>query len=320
MVEIRRYEPGSEGEFVRAWNRLLPKDPISMDVFERKILLDPNFDPEGLLMALSGGGEPLGLAYSVVRRYPLYYHPIEEDRGWLAAFSFRDDGGGREAGQMLLDESFKFFRKRRKRSVYYSPYIPNYFFPGLDDVAYSHVYDLMVERGFRQVSEALAMDADLWPEVKAPKNVGEMEADLLERGILIRRLDTSLFYPLLSFLERHMPADWYRHALELLRNNRKDQVWVAIRGGEIVGYCQYWDGEGYDWHSPGSHFGPFGVREDARGMGIGTVLLYKCLLDMRSRGIHRAYVLWTGEEARRLYERFGFKVTRRFKIMGCSLG
>ena len=90
---------------------------------------------------------------------------------------------------------------------------------------------------------------------------------------------------------------------------------MAVNGSEVVGYCQYWNGEGYDWYTTGAHFGPFGVREDFRGRGIGTVLLYRALLEMRKNGIHNAFVLWTDERASRLYSRFGFKVTRRFRVM-----
>jgi N-acetylglutamate synthase-like GNAT family acetyltransferase len=59
-----------------------------------------------------------------------------------------------------------------------------------------------------------------------------------------------------------------------------DQFVVAWHEGEIVGYCQF----------EGEHFGPYGVRSDMQGKGIGTMLMVKCLQTMRRKGLHNAWV------------------------------
>jgi len=83
-------------------------------------------------------------------------------------------------------------------------------------------------------------------------------------------------------------------------------VVVALREGEIVGYCQF----------RGEHFGPFGVREYCRGRGIGTVVLAKCLRQMQRAGLHNAWVLWTSDEtAERVYSKLSFRETRRFSVL-----
>jgi predicted GNAT family acetyltransferase len=42
----------------------------------------------------------------------------------------------------------------------------------------------------------------------------------------------------------------------------------------------------------------------------------KCLLAMRCKGLHHAWVLWTSNDAaERVYTRFGFRETRRFAVM-----
>jgi GNAT superfamily N-acetyltransferase len=112
-------------------------------------------------------------------------------------------------------------------------------------------------------------------------------------------------------MQAHMPGDWVRHARELLTDITKglsdyDQIVVAQHKREIVGYCQF----------EGEHFGPYGVAPDYQGKGIGTALMAKCLATMRRKGLHNAWVLWTSDEtAEKVYQRFGFRETRRFAVL-----
>ena len=65
--EITNFEAGFEEEIVNAWNKLLRYDPVDLKVFERKVLLDPNFEAEGLKVARGEGGVE-GFALCFVRR------------------------------------------------------------------------------------------------------------------------------------------------------------------------------------------------------------------------------------------------------------
>src|SRR5438105_4998747 len=68
-----------------------------------------------------------------------------------------------------------------------------------------------------------------------------------------------------------------------------------------------------------NYFWP-GVDPNLRGIGLGKVLLYRCLDQMRSQGLHNAWFLWTGldEPAGYLYTRVGFHVSRQFAVMRAS--
>jgi len=314
MARIEKFEPGLEEKILECWNNILEKDPITMEVFERKILLDPNFVNDGFLIAREND-KIAGFIINIYSRYPLFYQKIEKNAGWITVLAFKNDKEGLSIGRELLDKSLEWFRKNDKNVIYFSNYIPNYFTPGIDAEAYPQIYKILIEFGFEEIHEALAMDTSLWPKLTYPDNIESIVQRLRNEGIKFSFMKTKYLRPFIDFLEKNMPADWYRHALELLKRNRKNQIIIAVKGNEVVGYCQFWNGEGYDWYSKGAHFGPFGVREDFRGKGIGTVLLYKCLAEMKKNGIHNAFVLWTDERAGRLYSRFGFNVTRRFKVM-----
>lgn len=317
-MRIRSYEGGDELEIVSLWNRCLVRDPITLEVFERKVLLDPNFDAEGFKIAKKNG-RFLGFSYNIVREYPFLKGEVERDKntGWIVAFGVTPEARQSGIGDRLLKASLEYHESKGKKMILYSPYVPNYFFPGIDADAYPYEYEALVKNGFTEVknAEGLAMDAALWPNFKHPPDIHKREEKLRREGLEIRVLTIEYLYSLMKFLKEHLQGDWYRHARELLLHNRKRQIFIAVKDEEVVGYCQFWDGEGYEWYMPGSHFGPFGVREDMRGRGVGTMLLYKCLKLMKENGVHNAFLLWTGKKAKRLYERFGFKVTRVFKIM-----
>ena len=78
-------------------------------------------------------------------------------------------------------------------------------------------------------------------------------------------------------------------------------------------------GEGPMEFAPGERFGCFEVSEEHRSMGIGSKILVRTLNSMKATGIRHAYFLWTSEKASHLYLRYGFKTTRKFRIMVLKL-
>ncbi len=314
-LQVRTYLPGDEVGIVNCWNSALKNDPLSLDVFVRKVLLDPNFDPKGAIVACKDGAV-VGYAQCVVRQYPNMYDGLEEGKGWVSALACSEPN----VCARLLAEADSYFRGKGRREVWFSSYTPNYFWPGIDRVSYPSIYQALRSAGYEDVYDALAMDADLWPSIQHPDGLGELEAKLRSEGFEIHELRTNEIVPLLEFLKQSFPADWYRHFLELAsRGVPSEQVVVATRGERVVGYAQFWGNDGYEWACAGEHFGPFGVEPSLRGKGIGTLLLYRCLENMRKKGVHRAFFLWTDSRAARLYERFGFRVTRRFTVMRRAL-
>ncbi len=53
MAVVRGFRPGDLAPVVELWNRSLVRDPITPGLFQNKVLLDPNYDPEGCLVALA---------------------------------------------------------------------------------------------------------------------------------------------------------------------------------------------------------------------------------------------------------------------------
>jgi GNAT superfamily N-acetyltransferase len=307
-VTIRPYRWSDEAALVEAWCAALPLDLVDAATFRRKVLLDPNFDPAGLLVA-DDGGELAGICLGLVRRVPFEGVGLEPERGWITAFGVRPELRRQGFGSALLEAGLARFRNGGRSQVLLAPYLPNYFVPGVDAAAYADGLAFLTKRGFQVTSRPLAMDASLVTLDLSPYLA--REAALRDQGIEVRRLRLEEIPRLLEFLAATMPGDWLRHARELLhdavRGKGDPEPFVAaLAGGRMVGYCQH----------EAEHFGPFGVAEGWQGRGIGTVLLARCLELMRRKGLHNAWVLWTSDEAAaRVYSRFGFTETRRFAVL-----
>lgn len=97
------------------------------------------------------------------------------------------------------------------------------------------------------------------------------------------------------------PPQAYRQELE---NNRLAQYIVARCGGAIVGFAGIW------LLVDEAHVTTFATRRSWRRLGIGDRLLLALLDLARTRGAHEATleVRPSNVPARRLYEKYGFKV------------
>lgn len=310
--ELRPYRGSDEEALIATWNAALPADPVDETVFRRKVILDPNFGPGRLLVA-ARGQEVLGFCLGVRRQVPLPGADLEPEHSWITAFGVRPDARRLGVGSALLDGAVTALAAAGCTQVAIAPYAPNYFVPGVDEEAYAEGLRFLLARGFRKVADAISMDANIVKLDWAP--YAARQTSLAQRGVQVRHLQPTDIPAFLRLLWDFMPPDWVRHALALLDDAARGlaawrQVSVAVRGEEVVGYCQY----------EGEHFGPFGVREDCQGQGIGTVLLAHCLQTMRAAGHHNAWVLWTSDgTAAKVYSRFGFTVTRRFAILRRAL-
>ncbi len=309
---IRSYRGDDEAALLATWNAALPLDPVDAQTFRRKVLLDPNFDPAWLLVA-EAGDVLCGFCLCLIRRMPMAGGDLEPERGWITAFGVHPACRSLGLGAALLHEAEGLFRGAGRSEVLIAPYTPNYFSPGVDEAAYAPGLAFLRGRGYETISRPLSMDANIVALDCTPHLC--RAHGLLSRGIAVRPLEAADIPAFLGFLQAHMPPDWLRHGRELLTaaslgHACLEQVTVAVLAGEVVGYCMH----------EGEHFGPFGVRSDVQGGGIGTVLMATALQSMRARGLHNAWVLWTSDEAaERVYARFGFRESRRFAVLRKAL-
>lgn len=313
---LRTYRNGDEAEIVDLWNKTCPQDPMSIGVFTKRVLADPNFDPEGFIV-YEGNDGIIGALLAIIRRLPLTGSDLEPENGWITMFMAEPSKQGQGIGQQMLALAETFFRKHGRHQIFFSSYAPNYFVPGIDADLYPHGKQWLEKNGFKVLYSPVAMDKNLVGYFY-PDDVRKLEEEREKEGYVFEFLTPKYVADVIRFNGDELAnPDWARAVREVIAQGTSlDRVLIARKGERIVGFCMYGAYDGV-----GERFGPFGVDEHLRGKGLGKILLYKCLHVMRSNGLHTAWFLWTGETspAGHLYFRAGFKVTRKFDVMKKSL-
>lgn len=297
-MDVRPFEGKDSADIVELWNISMYADKVSPEQFRFRVELQPDYD-QGLCLVAEDQGELVGFAFGV---------PVGETCCINAMFveaSHRKKGVGTKLLQTLENAA----KKRGAKKVVFSGG-PRYLFPGVDWATYPDALEFFSKNGYREVHrESVAMSRSLM-DYKTPTDVVELEKQLLKQGYTFQQLDEEHVLPLLRFLEKEFHP-WDNDARITLESNlmNLDYFIIALKAGEIVGYCQI--------ASDGliEHFGPFGVSANLRSKGIGAVIFHKCLRLMQTKGAKNAWFLWGGGRNYTFYTRHGMKETRRFAIM-----
>lgn len=314
-ITFRHYLPGDEGELVPLWNRCLNYDPITQLRFRNLVLLDPNFDPQGLRIAVSDG-RIVGCFYAIRRQLPMIGVELEPDKGWVPFFFVDTNHQEKQIATRLLEDAMAFLRANKCEKMFFSAYAPNYIVPGIDKKAYPAAAAFLEKAGFQRLYTSVAMDYSL-VNFEIPEDVRLLKEQRITEGYTFSIVTDRDLYELIQFATKVFNPDWGRAIREgLLQQLTASQILIVRQNQELVGFCLHGGYEGVR-----ERFGPFGVDPGQRGKGIGKILLYECLQLMRSQGLHGAWFLWTGEQspAGQLYKKTGFTITRSFDIVCRSL-
>ncbi|MBK5262110.1 MAG: GNAT family N-acetyltransferase [Peptostreptococcaceae bacterium] len=312
MIQYRSLQHNDVAGIIEGWNQNIWCDPLTETRFKNLILCDPNFDPEGLIIA-EENGEILGALYALRRRVPMFGTELESDSGWITWFFVKDQAQRKGIGSQLLQKALLFLKKNKIKTVYFASYAPNYIVPGLDKNAYPEAYSFLMKNGFQKDYEAVAMDRNI-VNYNYPEEVKEIKKQRESEGYSFEVVTKDAIPSASWFAHEKFNEDWGRAIREgLVRNVNEEQIIIARNPEkEIIGFTMFGGYEGIR-----ERFGPFGVDENLRGLGIGKILLHECLFKQKQVGVHNSWFLWTGEESAAgfLYRKYGFEITRRFEIM-----
>ena len=330
-VKVRQYATGDMSEVVSLWNRVLVRDGISERQFMLKVLADWNFDPAGCYVAVAPGSTPgsvsgsvsgssdgsngdtkvVGFMLGIVRLNPLEGIGMQEDLGWITSF-FVDPAYERMGiGEKLLDEVMGYMQRMNRKVVNVSTYVPNYFIAGVDVDAYASGHAFLKKHGFKKrEGDAGGMDVvgmgNELQDMVVPEKVKQQVKDLAAEGIELRMFEAKYAYSLLRFLREEFAGDWASVIVDKMKKGTDDEIIVAVKDEEVLGYVQ--------WN--GAHFGPFGVSERLRGKGIGSILFWQVVEQMKKAGEHFIWLAWTGGAAARFYaEKGGLREVRRHEVL-----
>lgn len=310
-VLTRGFARGDAEALVSAWNRSMPADPTTLEWLRDCVLLDPNFDADGLRVA-AVGDDIAGAAYAVRRRTPHAGTQLDPDTGWIPFFFVHPDHRGRGLGKRLLAEALGFLRTAGRSRVEFAPYTPYYVLPGIDEATYPAGFALLTALGFSTLYSPVAMDRSL-VGYATPPDVLALRHEREAGGYSFRTPGPGDLPELIAFAAGEFSPDWGEAIRDSLhRGTPLDRFVVARHGDRVVGFSTYGAYRGVR-----ERFGPFGVEAAQRGTGLGKILLHETMTRMRAEGLHGSWFLWTGEQspAGHLYRAAGYEVTRQFHVM-----
>ncbi|MBI4428326.1 MAG: GNAT family N-acetyltransferase [Ignavibacteriales bacterium] len=303
-MPIRRYQSEDEQSVVELWNLCLPRDEISLNTFRRKVVLDSNFDGGGCFVAVAKR-EVVGFLLSIRRRYPYFELGLEPGKGWITVFFVHPDWRQRGIATAMLRHAEQFLAKSGVREIFISDYTPNYFIPGVDLDAYADAYLILKSLGYQKVQSVYGMGRSL-VDFSIPETMLKRFHELEQSGYRVEVFQARYTVKVLEFLREQYPGDLFRTALERLRENPEcDEILVALRDGEVIGFSHFLD----------ERFGPFGIGKEYLGRGLGPMLYYRTVDQMRKKGKHNLWLAWTTGRAKDFYHKVGLKVIRRHEIM-----
>lgn len=308
-MKIINYSSVYQNEIIELWNDTLVADLIDENRFIKLVLCDENFNPELALIALDKG-KVAGFILATKRLVPYMERGLEPDRGFINLMFVKKEYQHKGLGTKLVEIVEKRMFEKGASNITVAAYSPNYFFPGVDEEAYPHGAQFLKKLGYKVTGEAVSMHRTLF-DYRYPEAVKIKRDKYAEEGCRIQPFSYQYSLELQEFLLNNFGSGWKRNAyLSILDHTAQDTIKIYLdKEGKIIGYCQ----RAIDGNQ--ARFGPFGVREDLRSNGMGSILFHEILHDMLSKGIYHVYFLWTHGDAQRFYERQGMSVYRSYQLM-----
>jgi mycothiol synthase len=253
-------------------------------------VLDLEPDPSDLpaILARSAGrldlvaevsGETIGACYGSLR-------PAAGGgaSGHVDLLAVARQASGRGVGASLLAGMENLLAERGAAAIVLAGNPPVYLWPGVD-ARYTAMTCLAARAGYERYSDEVDMAVDLHA---ADLDCGPDTDRLAAAGVTVRRAERSESERLVGWL-RAGPwgqSSWPDEAAATL-TRQPAGCHVACRGEQYVGFaCHGSVRRGW--------FGPMGTLSAERGHGIGSLLLRRCLSDMRAAGLAIARIGWVG--------------------------
>jgi mycothiol synthase len=258
--------------FTEWFNALPGNDVWTEESVLDKSIRDKTYDP-ALMFAVETDHEPVGFLLG----------SIANEVGWIRAFLVRPDRQCEGIGTAMFDTIEAIFAERGVSDVNVGWALPKYFLPGID-IRYTSAIVFLDRRGYQTTRETrINMDIML---TGRDFDTTESESRLRKQGITVRRGQYTDRPGIDLLCETYSSPGW---AVETGFALTRDPVtaFVAERDGEICAFAT---------HSVCGpvHFGPMLTADKLRGMGIGSVLLKRCLQDWQRKGVERCEVVWAG--------------------------
>lgn len=273
-MKIRAFENSDFPQVLQLLNESCEFDNFTSELLHEKLYQDPFWNPKTTLVAVKE--EKITAFMQGVTRYI---------RGTIYGFiklmavdaKHRRKGIGKELFFKLenyfIDLGVEIFR------IYDVPL--NYFMPGIDP-RYTPAICFAQKMGFNHIGDAINMTVDL---TASDWDTSTQIEALKKDNIEISRATPADKDELFNFISE----EWllWQNELEMAYKSNPISLHIAKLNGKIKAFSAFnGNNVGTGW------FGPMGTHKDLRGKGMGSILLYRCLADMKKTGLKESTIPW----------------------------
>lgn len=256
-----------------SWLNALPDNDVWTERAVRFRTTDhPDYDPL-LMFAVEQDDESIGILVATTAN----------ETGWIPLFLVRPDRQRCGIGTAMFERVERLLADRGITEISVGWALPRYFLPGIQ-VAFTSALVFLDRRGYETNREA-RVNMEVVLEGRS-FDTTEAEMRLSQEGFTVRRGTHPDLPSITRLCEAHNSLGWAtetRWGLE----QEPTTVFVAERDGEVRAFAV---------HSVCGpvHFGPMLTASELRGLGIGSVLLKRCLQDYQEAGLGRCEIAWAG--------------------------
>ncbi len=257
-------------------------------LLQEKTFSDPDYNSKLTLLAFNSENElPAGFIQGIIRNFPAEpskpWKRKKKKIGFIKLLCVHPDQRRKGIASKLYGKIEKKFIKAGVKLVRVYESAPNYFMPGIDPM-YTEAICFFERNGFKKFGDTSNLSSYL-----AEQNFSteEEESRLQKKNIICKRAEVSEKRAVLAWLEKKFP-EWVPEASEAFKN-KPVTLFIARHKGSVQAFSAHEvNNKGIGW------FGPMGTDKSLHGLGIGGILLRKCLLDMKEMGYVKAIIPWVG--------------------------
>ncbi|OGV01204.1 MAG: hypothetical protein A2455_06395 [Ignavibacteria bacterium RIFOXYC2_FULL_35_16] len=254
----------------------MDRDIMPDFLLNEKTFGDPDYDPELTLVGKIENRElPIAFIQGVVRKR------ADGKVGYIKLLCVDSNERRKGHARMLYENVEQKMKKQNVKQIRVYESYPNYFMPGIDPF-YTEAVCFFERLGYKKIGDTSNLVADL--SLQSFDTESE-EKKLLEEKIVFRRAEISDKENIMKWLEVKFSA-WIGEVSSAYQNN-PFTVFICEIDGQLKAFSAHeGNNKGTGW------FGPMGTDTGLRGKGIGSILLKKCLTDMKEMGFVKAIIPW----------------------------